>query len=50
MKMLNLKTAEEIECIRESALIVSKTLGMLAKEVRPGVTTLELDALAETAL
>ena len=35
MKMLNLKTAEEIECIRESALIVSKTLGMLAKEVRP---------------
>ena len=48
MKMLNLKTAEEIECIRESALIVSKTLGMLAKEVRPGVTTLELDALAET--
>jgi methionyl aminopeptidase len=48
MKMLNLKTAEEIECIRESALIVSKTLGMLAKEVRPGVTTLQLDALAET--
>lgn len=48
MKMLNLKTAEEIERIRESALIVSKTLGMLAKEVRPGVTTLQLDALAET--
>lgn len=48
MKMLNIKTAEEIELIRESALIVSKTLGMLAKEVRPGVTTLHLDALAET--
>lgn len=48
MKMLNLKTAEEIELIRESALIVSKTLGMLAKEVQPGVTTLHLDALAET--
>ncbi len=48
MQMLNLKTLEEIECIRESALIVSKTLGMLAKEVKPGVTTLELDALAET--
>jgi methionyl aminopeptidase len=48
MQMLNLKTLEEIECIRESTLIVSKTLGMLAKEVKPGVTTLELDALAET--
>lgn len=48
MKMLNLKTVEEIELIRESALIVSKTLGMLAKEVQPGVTTLHLDALAET--
>ena len=48
MKMLNLKTAEEIELIRESAIIVSKTLGMLATEVQPGVTTLHLDALAET--
>ena len=30
MKTLNLKSAEEIELMRESALIVSKTLGMLA--------------------
>ena len=44
--MLTLKTKEEIERIRESALIVSKTLGMLASEVKPGVTTLHLDALA----
>ncbi|MHA6279733.1 type I methionyl aminopeptidase [Salinimicrobium sp. CAU 1759] len=41
------KTREEIELIRHSALIVSKTLGMLAREVKPGVTTLELDKLAE---
>jgi methionyl aminopeptidase len=34
--------------MRESALIVSKTLGELAKAVKPGVTTLELDKLAET--
>jgi methionyl aminopeptidase len=34
--------------MRESALIVSKTLGMLASEVKPGVTTLKLDALAES--
>ncbi|MGY6649509.1 type I methionyl aminopeptidase [Wenyingzhuangia sp. IMCC45574] len=46
--MIVLKTLEEIELMRESALIVSKTLGMLAKEVKPGVTTLELDAMAET--
>lgn len=41
------KTKEEIELMRESALVVSKTLGMLAKEVKPGVTTLYLDKLAE---
>ena len=41
------KSREEIELMRESALIVSKTLGMLAPLVKPGVTTLELDKLAE---
>jgi len=46
--MIKIKTLEEIELMRESALIVSKTLGMLAAEVKPGVTTLQLDALAET--
>lgn len=48
MKTLNLKSAEEIELMRESALIVSKTLGMLASEIKPGVTTLKLDKLAES--
>ncbi len=41
------KSKEEIELMRESALVVSKTLGMLAKEVKPGVTTLALDTMAE---
>lgn len=45
--MIPQKTREEIELMRESALVVSKTLGMLAKEVKPGVTTLYLDKLAE---
>ncbi|AMC10989.1 methionine aminopeptidase [Lutibacter profundi] len=45
--MILTKTREEIELMRESALIVSKTLGMLAKEVKPGVSTLYLDKLAE---
>ena len=48
MKTLNLKSADEIELMRESALIVSKTLGMLASEIKPGVTTLKLDKLAES--
>ena len=41
------KSIEEIELMRESALVVSKTLGMLAPEIKPGVTTLELDKMAE---
>lgn len=42
------KTREEIELMRESALLVSKTLGMIASEIKPGVTTLQLDKMAET--
>ncbi len=41
------KTNEQILLIRESAQIVSRTLGMLSKEIKPGVTTLYLDKLAE---
>ncbi|QIE60455.1 type I methionyl aminopeptidase [Rasiella rasia] len=41
------KTAEEIALMREAALVVSKTLGMLAKEVKPGVTTNTLNDMAE---
>ena len=43
-----IKSNGEIELIRESALLVSKTLGMLAKEIKPGINTLHLDSLAET--
>jgi methionyl aminopeptidase len=45
--MIILKTREEIEIMRESALSVSRTLGIIAKEIKPGVTTLYLDKLAE---
>ena len=41
------KSTEEIELIRESALLVSKTLGLLANEIKEGVTTLMLDKIAE---
>ncbi len=45
--MIKIKTSEEIELMRESALIVSKTLGEIAKVIKPGITTLELDKIAE---
>lgn len=45
--MIYLKTKEEIELIRESSLLVSKTLAEVSKYIRPGVTTLELDKKAE---
>jgi methionyl aminopeptidase len=45
--MIIKKTREEIELMRESALIVSKTLGMIASEIKEGVTTLYLDKRAE---
>ena len=41
------KTREEIELMRQSALLVSKTLGEVAKVIKPGVTTLHLDKIAE---
>ncbi len=44
--MIHYKTPEEIELMRESAQLVSKTLGMLAEHVLPGVTPLDLDKLA----
>ena len=45
--MIKIKTSEEIELMRESALVVSKTLGMLAVEIKPGVNALYLDKLVE---
>lgn len=45
--MLYLKTEEEIELLRKANLLVSSTLAEIAKIIRPGVTTKELDNLAE---
>lgn len=45
--MIYLKTDEQIELLRESNLIVAKTLAEVAKLIQPGVTTLELDKRAE---
>ncbi len=45
--MVYLRDQLEIDAIRASAQLVARTLEMLAGHVRPGVTTGELDALAE---
>jgi methionyl aminopeptidase len=43
--MIFIKTGEEIEFLRQSNLLVSKTLAELAKWIRPGISTLELDKI-----
>ncbi len=46
--MIKPKTEEEIELLRENAILVSKTLAEVGKTVAPGVTTKELNRVAET--
>jgi methionyl aminopeptidase len=43
-----IKTDEEVELLRQNADIVSRTLAEVGKLIQPGVTTLQLDRLAET--
>lgn len=42
-----LKTEDEIELLRQANLLIGRTLAELAKIIKPGVTTLELDKVAE---
>lgn len=46
--MIFLKTDEEIELLRQANLLVGKTLAELAKIIQPGVTTRQLDKVADT--
>lgn len=45
--MIYIRSNEEIEIIRKSALMVSATLTEVAKFLRPGITTLSIDKMAE---
>ncbi|MDL2315397.1 type I methionyl aminopeptidase [Bacteroidales bacterium OttesenSCG-928-C19] len=45
--MIQYKTPEQIEGIRESALLLGRTLGEVSKHVKPGVKTQYLDDIAE---
>ncbi len=46
-RRLEIKTREQIAIMRRAGLVVGETLSLLRDAVAPGVTTLELDALAE---
>jgi len=46
--MIYIKSDEEVEIQRKSSLLVGKTLAEVAKIIRPGITTNELDKVAET--
>lgn len=50
MGKIRLKSEAEIALMRESSLIVGKTLGEVAKFLRPGVTGLEVNQLADTVI
>ena len=41
--MIHYKNNEEVELMRESALLVSKTLSEVAKILKPGITTISID-------
>lgn len=44
---IQLKTAEQVELMRAAGLLVGRTLELLREAVKPGITTLDLDVLAE---
>lgn len=45
--MVQYKTKEEIELMRQSSLLVSKTLALVASVIKPGISTLELNNIAD---
>ena len=45
--MIIYKTHEEVELVRESCLLVNNTIAEIAKQVKPGISTLYLNNLAE---
>ena len=44
---IKLKGEEEITLIKKSSLLVGKTLAEVARHIKPGITTRELDRIAE---
>ncbi|NUS53495.1 MAG: type I methionyl aminopeptidase, partial [Streptomycetaceae bacterium] len=47
---VEIKTPEQVDTMRRAGLVVGRTLELLRGSVRPGVTTAELDAIAEDSI
>lgn len=47
---IEIKTPEQIDLMRRAGLVVGRTLELLRTSVRPGITTRELDAIAEDSI
>ena len=46
-RAIEIKSPEQLARMREAGLVVARTLKVLAEAVRPGITTVDLDAIAE---
>jgi methionyl aminopeptidase len=44
---IQVKTAEQVELMRAAGLLVGRTLELLREAVKPGITTMDLDVIAE---
>ena len=44
---IQVKTRAQLDLMREAGLVVARTLGLLAAAAEPGITTADLDAIAE---
>ena len=47
---IEIKTPDQIDAMRRAGLVVAETLGVLRAAVRPGLSTADLDALAEETI
>jgi methionyl aminopeptidase len=45
--MIKYKSDEEIELIKQSSLLVGKTIAAVAQMLRPGITTASMDVVAD---
>ena len=46
-RAIEIKSPEQLARMREAGLVVARTLKVLAEAVRPGISTADLDAIAE---
>ena len=48
--MIEIKSRGELEAMRAAGIVVARTLALVSAAVRPGVSTMELDGIAEQSI